>query len=42
MVAETAKKLAEIKRVTIEDLSLATSANVARIYRMPPLPALSG
>jgi TatD DNase family protein len=42
MVAETAKKLAEIKRVTVEELSLATSANVARVYRMPPLPTLSG
>jgi TatD DNase family protein len=42
MVVETATKLAEIKRVTIEELSLATSANVARVYRMPPMPALSG
>lgn len=42
MVMETAKRLAEIKRVTIEELSLATSANVVRVYRMPPLPALSG
>jgi TatD DNase family protein len=42
MVTETAKKLAQIKRVTIEELSLATSANVVRVYRMPPLPALSG
>jgi Tat protein secretion system quality control protein TatD with DNase activity len=42
MVVETARKLAEIKRLTLEELALATSANVARVYRMPPLPTLSG
>jgi TatD DNase family protein len=42
MVAETAKKLAEVKNLSLEDLALATSANAARVYRMPALAPLSG
>ncbi len=38
MVAETARRLAEVKGVTIEALAEATSATAARVYRMPPLP----
>ncbi|HXA42590.1 MAG TPA: TatD family hydrolase [Candidatus Solibacter sp.] len=38
MVAETARRLAEVKGVTIEALAEATSATVAQVYRMPPLP----
>jgi TatD DNase family protein len=37
MVVETARKLAELKDISLEDLSLATSANTARVYRMPPM-----
>ncbi len=42
MVAETARRLAELKHVTVEALAEATSATVARVYRMPPLPSSSG
>ncbi len=37
MVAETARRLAELKGVTIEELAEATSATAARVYRMPPV-----
>ena len=40
MVVETASKLAELKNVSLEDLALATSANTARVYRMPPMEPL--
>jgi len=42
MVVETASKLAEVKNLSLEDLALATSANAARVYRMPALAPLSG
>ncbi|HEX4621913.1 MAG TPA: TatD family hydrolase, partial [Myxococcaceae bacterium] len=37
MVAETARRLAELKGVSVEDLAGATSATAARVYRMPPV-----
>jgi TatD DNase family protein len=37
MVVETARTLADLKRVSLEELALATSANAARVYRMPPM-----
>jgi TatD DNase family protein len=42
MVVETAKKLAEVKDMNLEDLVLATSANAVRVYRMPALALVSG
>jgi TatD DNase family protein len=42
MVAETARALAGVKNLSLEDLALATSANAARVYRMPALPLLPG
>jgi TatD DNase family protein len=36
MVVETARRLAELKNISLEELALATSANVARTYRMIP------
>jgi len=37
MVLETARKLAEVKNISFEELALATSANTVRVYRMPPM-----
>ena len=37
MVVETARVLADLKQISLADLALATSANAARVYRMPPL-----
>jgi TatD DNase family protein len=42
MVLETANKLAEVKGLSLTDLAVATSANAARIYRMPTLAMLPG
>jgi TatD DNase family protein len=42
MVVETARKLAEIKTVSLEDLSVVTSATATRVYRMPALELPSG
>ncbi len=40
MVVETARKLAELKNISLEDLARATTANTARVYRMPPMEPL--
>jgi TatD DNase family protein len=37
MVVETARVLADLKHISVVDLALATSANAARVYRMPPM-----
>src|SRR6202171_1279059 len=42
MVAETARKLAEVKNVSLEALALATCANTPRVYRMRALAPLTG
>jgi Tat protein secretion system quality control protein TatD with DNase activity len=33
---ETARRLAELKNISLDDLALTTSANVARTYRIIP------
>ena len=37
MVAETARRLAELKGIAVEELARVTSSNAARVYRMPPI-----
>jgi Tat protein secretion system quality control protein TatD with DNase activity len=37
MVVETARKLAELKGISLEELAQATSSNAARVYRMPAM-----
>jgi TatD DNase family protein len=40
MVVETARKLAELKGISLEELAQATSSNTARVYRMPAMESL--